>query len=122
MFKRLWSKLVLAFVISIYTLPVFAIAPIESDGTTPILAGANTIFLDNGTGTKGSYAHITIWLSASSSTINFTFNRGVTATTSNALLGSGASYSNALAGFSAATNQINYYGNGTTGTISWVAY
>jgi hypothetical protein len=122
MVKRLLANLVLAFIASVWGLAALAIAPIESDGTTAILAGANTIFLDNGTGTKGHYSHITIWLSPSSSSMYFTFNQGVTASSSNALLASGAGYSNGLAGFSAATNQLNYFGNGTTGTISWVAY
>jgi hypothetical protein len=84
------KKLFLALCIALWAIPALAIAPVESDGTTAILAGANTIYLDNNGGTKGSYSHITIWSSSGASTLYFTFNQGATASSSNALLGSGA--------------------------------
>lgn len=117
MTKRFLRYLIALAVAFIYTPFAFAIAPIENDGNTPILAGANTITMGT-----GSFSHIIVWLSSGSSTVYITFNMNVTASASNALMSSGSTVSVGLPGFSAATNQINYFGNGTTGTISWVAW
>jgi hypothetical protein len=102
-------------------LSAYAAPPIEVDGTASIASGANTIYLDGASGLKGSFSHIQVWLSSGSSPVNITFN-SVAATTSNALLGSGDSITYGLQGYASATNQINYYGGGTTGTINFLAY
>ena len=120
MLKRIWSKLLLVFISSIYCcFAAYAIAPIENDGTQTIVAGANTITLGT-----GQWSHVLVWLSPSSTTINITFNMNATASASNALLASGASISYGLGGSPGSyTNQINYFsGASPAGTISWMAW
>ena len=121
---RLLFTLLIALLLTAF--PVNATpAIIEYDGTASIASGATKVFLDGGTGTH-QFHHVIVWLSASSSTAYLTFNPGATASSSNALLASGAGLAFGLGGAGGgnapATNQINYYGNGTTGTISWVAW
>ena|ERR1700722_18565194 len=116
-------KIITAFLIALWAIPVFAIAPVESDGNASLVTGAHTIFLDNGTGTKGSYSHVTIWTAAGSDAINVNFNQGVTATASDCSIPAGGGLSFGLAGFSAATNQLNYFDAGSgVGSVNWIAY
>jgi hypothetical protein len=122
MFKRLALALSLIALTYVAPLSVYAIAPIERGGNAAITAGAQTIYLDGVGGTKGSYSHVIVWLDSGSSTANINFNVGQTAATTDPLLGSGSTISFGLSGFSAATNQINVYGNGTTGKVNWVAW
>jgi hypothetical protein len=119
-FKKTWSRLLLAFIVSIYSIAaVYAIAPIENDGTATIVAGANTLTMGT-----GQWSHVLVWLSSGSTPINITFNMNATASASNALLASGASISYGLGGNPGSyTNQINYFsGASPTGTISWMAW
>ena len=127
MYKRFLAVFVLALISLFWMLPIFASAIVEADGTVSIAAGANTVFLDQFqpnlvTAGAARYSHIIIWTSSGASTINVTFNEGRTATTSNMTIPGGASISTGLAGFSRAVNAINYFGGGTTGTLSWVAW
>ena len=110
--KRLiW--LAIAFLLAV--LP--AEAKSESDGSQAIASGANTISLG------GLFSHVIIKLSSASSSVYCTINHGATASSSNFLIDSGGSVSYGLAATPISpTDQINYFGNGTTGTISWIAW
>lgn len=93
-----------------------AFAASEADGNGSIASGAHTINLG------ASYSHVTVTLSSASSTVNITVNHGATASSSNYLLGSGLQIQFGQDGRMAPTDQINYFGNGTTGSISWAAW
>lgn len=115
MLNRILRYLIATFLSLLFYIPCFAAAPIESDGTAAIAAGAQTVTL------SGSYSHVIVWLSSGSSTVNLTFNQ-VTATTSNCLIGSGATIAYGMGQNTQAISQFGYYGNGTTGTINWMAW
>ena len=96
--------------------PIAAKAPVEEDGTQAIAAGANTIQL------TGAHQHIIVWTSSSASNVGLSFNHGVVATTSSQILYGGAGLAYGLCPNSVATDQVNYYGYGTTGNINWIAF
>ncbi len=107
-------QLLLALALVICGLP--GLAATEVDGSQAIAAGAHTISLGQ------QCSHVIVKLSSGSSSVYVTLNHGATASSSNFLIDSGGSLSYGLAGWLSATDQINYFGNGTTGTISWVAW
>jgi len=107
--------LLLAFLLGM--LPSFAAS--EVDGTASIAAGANTITLS----TTKQFSHVIVKLSSGSSSIYCNVNHGVTASSSNFLIDAGSTLAVGLTGRPIdPTDQINYFGNGATGTISWVAW
>ncbi len=108
--KRL-ALLLMAFVMSV--IPVFAAG--GASGNASIASGAQSIALG------GQFSHVVIWLSTGSSTVNVNFLER-TATTSDALIDSGAGFAYGVASPVSAISQVNYYGNGTTGKISWIAF
>lgn len=99
-----------------FCLPAFAVAPVEKHGTSNIAAGAQTITL------PGSFSHIVVQLSSGSSAVELTFNSGVTAANTDFPIPSGAGFAYGINGGANATNQINYFGEGTTGTISYMVW
>ncbi len=89
----------------------------EVDGTASIASGATTITLSS----VRQFSHVIIKLSSGSSSMYVTVNHGATASSSNFLIDSGGTLSLGFGCKMSPTDQINYYGNGVTGTISYVA-
>lgn len=116
MSRKLFKYLIAIPLALLFAITAYAAAPVEQDSTSSIASGATTISL------PGLYSHIIVKLSAGSSSMYVTFNHGSTASSSDFLIDSGGTLSFGLQGFSGATDQINYFGNGTTGTISWMAW
>lgn len=110
--RALFLAIILSLVLA---LPLNAASTVEVDGTASISAGANTIALGF------TASHIIIKLSSGSSSVYVTVNGGAVASSSNFLIDSGGTLAIGMAG-SCPSNQINYYGNGTTGTISWMTW
>lgn len=108
---RLLSLLLIAFWLAIA--PAFAKVG-GASGVANIAAGAQTISLG------GRFTHVIVWLSSGSSTVHVNFLE-TTATTSHALLASGAGVAR-LDQPAPDISQVDYYGNGAVGTISYIAW
>ena len=91
---------------------------ISADGVANIASGATTITLS----TTRTFTHIYIILSSGSSSMNLNFNPGATAATTDFLLASGGSIPTINFPASDGISAFTYYGNGTTGTISYIAW
>lgn len=115
MLKRILKYLIALFLATVWLVPVFALPPVESDGNASIASGTHTVQLN------GSYPHCVVWLSSGSSTAYLTFNPRA-ATTSDALIDSGGGFAYGMGPNAAAISSFTYYGNGTTGKYSWMAW
>jgi hypothetical protein len=112
------KKIILAILASFWCVAAFAQSSVvEYDGTVNIASGANTVTFPH-----GSYSHIIVKTSSSASTVYVTFNSNATVTTSNFELDSGQFCQYGIAGYAQAVPSFQYYGSGTTGTISWMAW
>lgn len=118
---RIVLSLLVALLLTIsvtYAIPV----PFAYGGTANIASGAQRIFIDSGTGTH-QFHRVCVWTSTGASVINLNFNVGATGANTDPAIQSGASFNY---GFtdppSPATNQFNYFGAGTTGTVNWMAW
>jgi hypothetical protein len=118
--KKLAISLLLAF--CLISLPGESATPVvEYDGTASIAAGAHTIYLDSNGGLL-AFHHVTVWTSSGASTVNITFNQATAATTNSPLYGGAVINYGFTSPLSLPINQFNYYGAGTTGSISWMAW
>jgi hypothetical protein len=112
-----YLRYIVAFILAfVFPATAFATPPIEADGVVNIAAGAQRINLG------GSFSHVIVALSSGSSTVNITFNSGVNASATNGLLASGSGFAYGLVQGSRATDQINYFGGGAVGTLSYWAW
>lgn len=118
---RLILSLLIALFLSINI--AFATQPaVEVGGTTALTTGTHTVFLDGGTGTH-QYHHVVIWTSSGSANMNINLNPGATAAVTDPILYGGGAFSYGFtAPPAAATNQLNYKGASTAGTINWMAW
>jgi hypothetical protein len=113
------KKLFLALLFSLWAIPCIAIAPICQEATINIAAGDQTVSFN------GKFSHVQISTSPGASTVyinpnNVTASSADYALTTSATIGGYLQYG--LAGQMSAQTGFHYFGAGTTGTLSWIAY
>lgn len=118
--KRIFALLAVLYLTVIQ--PTCA-TPVQGHQQSQAIANsATTVYLDGGTGTKGTYQHVRIWTSSGSSNIYVRFDGGTpTAAVGDEVIriDGGAAYTRDR---SEGMTSFNYIGDGTTGDLSVDAY